>query len=313
MQSGRCAACCYDSRYLPGRLRAMPRTKVTTAKVKVTSGSLLPGPDELNIPPDDLLEYTTCIYGTKGIGKTTLVSSFPGYVTIMTEPLRKNLNIRMKSLPCYDYDSITEKGASDAWPIFKDIIDEAIQRDDIRGLAIDTVDRMYDACLTHHCVVEGVRHPGGLNDFGALWSIIRDDFETTLNSIRENNLGLVLVSHAKEDEIELNTGGKGKMYAPSASNAATKYIKAACDYAFFYGYHGKKRALHLRGFEYIWSSCGVRDRFISKSGEPLTMIEVSPDLVDNGYSLLQQGFNNQLWNYDEEPDDEPVTTRRRRK
>lgn len=287
----------------------MPRKKASTTR----SGHLLPAVDDLNIPPNDFLEYTTCIYGAKGIGKTTMASSFPGYVVIMTEPLRKNLQIRMMSLPCYDYDRITEDGATDAWPLFKQLIDEAVERDDVKGLAIDTVDRLYDACLTHHCVVENVRHPGGLNDFGALWAIIKDDFETTLNSIRENNLGLLLVSHAKEDDIELNTGGKGKMYAPSCSNAATKYIKAACDYAFFYGYHGRKRALHLRGFEFIWTSCGVRDRFISKSGEPLTMIEVGRNYIDNGYGLLQAGFNNELWNYDEEPEDESPSPRKRRK
>ena len=289
----------------------MAKRKVAT---KSTSGSLLPGVDDLNIPPDVLQEYTTCLYGTKGIGKTTLASSFPGYVVVMTEPLRKNLKIRMKELKCNDYDSINEKGAVDSWPIFKNIIEEAIERDDVRGLAVDTVDRLYDCCLTHHCVIENVRHPGGLNDYGALWSIIKDDFESTLNSIRENNLGLLLLSHAKEDEIELNTGGKMKMYAPSCSNAATKYLKAACDYAFFYGYHGRQRAVHLRGFEHIWTSCGVRDRFISKSGEPLEMINVGREHIDNGYELLQAGFDNQLWGHDEEPEDEaPKTSKRRRK
>jgi hypothetical protein len=288
----------------------MPRKK---AAVKKPTTSLLPDVDDLNVPPDNFLEYTTCIYGAKGIGKTTLASSFPGFVTIMTEPLRKNLAIRMKALQCYDYDSITEKGAPDAWPLFKEMIDEGIERDDIQGFNIDTVDRLYESCLTHHCVVEGVRHPGGLNDFGALWSIIKDDFETTLNSIRENNLGLVLVSHAKEDDIELNTGLKGKMYAPSCSGAATKYLKAACDYAFFYGYHAKKRALHFRGFDFIWTSCGVRDRFISKSGDPLTLVYVEKDHIDNGYELLQAGFENRLWNYDEEPEDDAPATKRKRK
>lgn len=287
----------------------MPRKKAAAE----ASQLLLPGVDDLNIPPDLLEAYTICLYGTKGIGKTTLAASYPNYVVVMTEPLRKNLKIRMKALPCYDYDSIVELGKQDAWVLFKGIVDEAIERSDVHGLAIDTIDRLYEACLTHHCVVEGVRHPGGLNDFGALWSIIKDDFETTLNTIRENDLGLLLLSHAKETEIELNTGAKAMSYAPSASGAATRYIKAACDYAFFYGYHGRKRAIHLRGFEKIWTSCGVEDRFISKSGEPLTMIEMGADTVGNGYNVLKQGFDNQLWNYDEEPEDEEVkpTTKKR--
>ena len=293
------------------------KTKIAMNGKKQTSvrAKLLPGPEELNIPPNDINAYTTCLYGTKGIGKTTLAASYPGYVVIMTEPLRKNLNIRMFSLPCYDYDSITNENKDDGWVVFKALVQEAAEDDTIKGLAIDTIDRHYDACLTHHCVFEGVRHPGGLNDFGALWSIIKDDFESTLNRVRENDLGLLLLSHAKETEIELNTGSKAMTYAPSCSGAATKYIKAACDYAFFYGYHGRKRAIHLRGFEKIWTSCGVSDHFISKSGEPLTMIEMGADTVGNGYQYLQKGFNNELYNYDEEADDteEVKPSRRTRK
>lgn len=286
----------------------MPRKKKVGT---VRQSGLLPSPDEINVPPNNLLEYTTCLYGTKGIGKTTLASSFPGYVVIMTEPLRKNLKIRQAALPCNDYENIVDNGAQDSWPVFKQMIEEAVSDDTVQGLAIDTVDRLYEACLAHHCVEENVRHPGEMNDFGALWSIIKNDFEQTLNSIRENNLGLLLISHAKEDDIELNTGAKAKAYAPSASGAATRYIKAACDYAFFFGYHGRDRCIHLRGFERIWTACGVQDRFISKSGEPLKMIHITDNHVGNGYELLEAGFNNEIYDYDEEPE-EPAPTRKRR-
>ncbi len=260
---------------------------------------VIPGPNELNVPPDNLLEYTICIYGTKGIGKTTLTSSIPGGLVVMTEPLRKNLKIRQVSLSVNDVDAINE-GAADAWVQFKSIIQQSQNPESgVKCLIIDTVDRLYDACLNHHCVVEGVRHPGGLNDFGKLWSVIKDDFETTLNRIREVGLGLVLISHTKESDIEVVTGGKVTQYGPSCSGAALRYIKAAADYAFFFGWFDRKRCIHLRGYENIWTACGVPERFISPSGNPLELIEI-PEGETKGWTILQKAFDNKVYDALEE-------------
>jgi hypothetical protein len=268
----------------------------------------IPKPDQLNVPPDNFLEYTTLVYGTKGIGKTTLASTFPDSVVIMTEPLRKNLAIRQVSLHVNTVPQIMEK-AEDSWEVFKEIILEAHEDPTVSLLAIDTIDRMYEACLNHHCVQAKVLHPGGLNDYGQLWSLIKDDFETTLNTIRIMGMGLLLLSHAKETEIELVTGGKTTMYGPSCSAAATRYIKGACDYAFFLGYHGKKRALHLRGDENIWTACGPANRFVSPQGNPIELLEMPTD-ISKGFQTLQDGFNNQLFDLYEEVATKAKPTRR---
>lgn len=278
----------------------------TTPEIKI------PGPTELNVPPDQLLEYTICIYGTKGIGKTTLVSSIPNSLTIMTEPLRKNLPIRQIALRCLEYDDILATGI-DAWAQFKSILDRTKEDDSIEVYNIDTVDRMYEACLNHHCVKERVRHPGGLNDFGKLWAVIKDDFETTMNRIRDWGKGLVLISHTKETDVEVVTGGKVTQYGPSCQNASLKYIKAACDYAMFYGYSADhRRLIHLRGYDSIWTACGVPDRFISPSGSPLTAVEI-PEGETQGWSRIQNAFENKVYDIDEEPPTDEVKKPSRRR
>jgi hypothetical protein len=267
----------------------------------------IPRPDQLNVPPANFLEYTTLIYGTKGIGKTSLASTFPDCVVIMTEPLRKNLEIRQLSLHVNTVPQLMDK-AEDAWEVFKEVIAEASEDPTVQCLAIDTVDRLYEACLNHHCLQAKVLHPGGLNDYGQLWSLIKDDFEVTLNGIRMLGMGLLLISHAKETEIELVTGGKATMYGPSCSAAATRYIKGACDYAFFLGYHGKQRCLHLRGDENIWTACGPANRFVSPQGRPVEILEMPSD-ISKGYQLLSDGFANKLYDLYEDVVETPKTKR----
>lgn len=268
----------------------------------------IPGPDEVNVPPSRLLDYTICLYGTKGIGKTTITSSIPKSLVIMTEPLRKNLAIRQIPIDVQDPDKIkAAKGSMevDAWARFKRVIEKTMDDDTIEVFSIDTVDRLYDACLNHWCYVKNVRHPGGLNDFGALWSIIKDDFEDTLNSIRIGGKGLILVSHTKETEIEVVSGKNLKQHAPSCSGAALRYIKAACDYAFFYGYDSNgERCIHTRGHDDIWTACGVPDHFISPSGNPLSRFTI-PKGETNGWRIIQKAFENKVFDSDEDPSEHP--------
>jgi len=294
----------------------MPRVSLPARKKPVEAQEIvIPGPNDLNIPPDELLDYTICLYGTKGIGKTTLAASIPGCLTIMFEPLRKNLRIRQINLDVLEPDGIKASGI-DAWMQFKSIVERTREDETVRCYNVDTADRAYEACLNHHCLANNVRHPGGLNDFGALWGIIKDDFELTMNAIRGAGKGLILTSHTKESDVEIITGGKVIQYGPSCGGAPLRYIKAACDYAFFYGYSAdRRRLIHLRNYETIWTACGVPDRFISPSGKPLEAIEIPQGEV-NGWGLIQAAFENKVYDaYEETPEEaenKPARTTRRR-
>ncbi len=290
------------------------------AKPKPKSkASLIPAEDELNIPPTRLLDYTICLYGTKGIGKTSLASSIPNSVTIMTEPTRRNLKIRMAGLYVNssqdihdgierDYKSASGEVIStyvDAWQFFKEeLLPQLLEDDSVSCINIDTVDRMYDACSSSVCTSNGVFHPGGLNDFGAMWSAVKSEFESVLSEIRFAGKGLILISHAKEDDVELNTGSKAKIYAPSCAGQALSYIKAAADYAFFYGNHGKERCLHFRGFDKIWTACGPSDHFYSPNGNPLELVSME----GKDWSYVEEAFNNQVYDLNEVPVVSTVST-----
>jgi hypothetical protein len=66
-------------------------------KVQESSRSRIPSVTDLNVPSDNFLDYCTLIYGTKGIGKTTLCASLsPKTLVLMLEPKRMNLEIRAR-------------------------------------------------------------------------------------------------------------------------------------------------------------------------------------------------------------------------
>lgn len=286
------------------------------SKSSVSTG-VIPSPGELNEPSDVLTDYSIGLYGIKGIGKTSLCASFPGFLVVETEPFRKNLRIFMVELYVGTFEEIESGEATDAWKKFKQVTEEAAARDDIKGIAVDSIDRLYDACLTSHCMEENVRHPGAMKDFGYLWSVIRDDFEATLNRWKRTGKGLILTSHASKQDMEMATGKNVAVYSPTCSTQAERYLRV-CDYQFFYGYHGngrrQRRCIHLRGFDNLQLGCGPQDRFMTPDGEPLRLIEMPDDPME-GYATLVQGFNNELYNpafmkdTPDEQDDKPSRKR----
>ena len=71
-------------------------------------------------------------------------------------------------------------------------------------------------------------------------------------------------------------------------------LKAAADYAFFYGYLDSQRVIRLRGNEErYWLACGPEDYFMDKKGNPLTTISAGKSAKE-AYQQLTLAFNNEV-------------------
>ena len=281
------------------RVKKRRRPTVATSspeKKPQGTGAIYPGPEELNEPPDDLLAYATCIFGEKGIGKTSLASQFPDSLVIMGEPLRKNLRIRQVPLVPLSVKDLNRLKGETPWEKFKAIVKKALNDDTVQTMVIDTIDRIYEACLTHVCYEKGISDPGELNDYGMTWRQIAQEFESTLNQIPMGDKGLVLISHAHYRDVESRDGEESfQLLIPTCSPAAFRYVKGVCDYAFYYGYHQRTRCMYLRGTDHIWSACGTPDHFNYTDGSPIERIEMegTPEFA---FQQLVSGFNNELDN-----------------
>ena len=252
----------------------------------------LPRPDEVNEPPKNILQYCITIFGEKGVGKTSLAAQFPNAVVGMAEPRRRNLRIRMVSL---DKD----------WSYTKEFVDACIEDDSVETVVIDTIDRVYAQCLASICFDKGIKDPGQMNDYGATWREIKDEFERTFNSVLYAEKGLVFLSHAQHRDMEMRTGETRSLLVPTCSPAAFNYIKAVADYAFYYGYHGMNRALYLRGHEDLWTGCGSSDHFCDPEGNPVRTILLG-DTPEEAYETFIQSFDNNVWDVDRKEEEKPT-------
>jgi hypothetical protein len=260
-------------------------------KMKKEKSFKLPGPDELNEPPKSILEYCICLFGEKGIGKTSLAAQFPDAVVGMLEPRRRNLRIRMVSL---DQD----------WAYTKEFIQACIEDDSVKTVVIDTIDRAYAQCLASACEERGIKDPGQMNDYGATWRAIKDEFEATMNSVLYAEKGLIFISHAQHKDMEMRTGETRALLVPTCSPAAFNYVKAVCDYAFYFGYHGSQRALYLRGHEDLWTGCGSSDHFCDPEGNPVRTILLGETPVE-AFDTFIRSFNNQVLDADYVGEEKP--------
>jgi len=257
---------------------------------------VLPGPDELSEPPDELTAYCMVIYGEKGVGKTSLASRFPKSIVGMLEPRRRNLRIRMVRL------DQSEKGKALPWAYTKRFIEACIEDGSVETVVIDTVDRAYVKCLESVCRDKGIKDPGELNDYGKTWREIRDEFESTMNSVLYAEKGLVLISHAHYREAELRSGNTMEILVPTCSPAAFNYLKAAADYAFYMGYHGRKRALYIRGHEDLWCSCGSSEHFLDPNDVPVNTL-ILGDSPEEAFETMVRSFNNEVYDVDHQPEE----------
>jgi hypothetical protein len=273
-------------------MKTKPKTRTKSKPSVASSSSRLPGIDELNLPPENFLDYCSVIYGLKGVGKTSLIANMsPNSLVFMFEPRRRNLKIRMVQLDMKSVPQI-EAGEEDPWKLFKELVEEAKQDPTISHIGIDTVDRCYKACMNSVCSEMGIIHPGGLNDFGNAWNAVKEEFRSYFDTLlASEELGVTFVSHCTEMPLEINTGETVVTYGPSCDNFAKEYLKQACDFAFFYGKHYSRRALHVRWTPDIWTACGVDDVFLTPSGEKIAAFEI-PSASTAGQSLLDAYANN---------------------
>ena len=259
------------------KVRKGGQTKSEAVKARI------PTAQEVNQPPSRLEDYIICLYGEKGIGKTTLVSQFKDSLVFMWEPGRRNLKIRQ-----YPYQGSPPL----TYRIQKDLMRQACEDPSVKLIGIDTIDRLYSTAVKDLCYDRGINDPGEMNDFGAFWREIRDDVEQLLLMPRQHDKGLILVSHAKEKEFTTASGNEYSRVVPTAMNAAFEILKAICDYAFYYGYSGKQRMLQLRGDDHIWSACGVDESFMDAATNKAIDQLILPNDPKLAFQVVQKAFSN---------------------
>jgi hypothetical protein len=291
----------------------------------------MPTPVKLSLPTKFIEPHEfffmqpVCIYGRKGIGKTTAAMAIQwmlddhygkGKKTVLNfrfEPGRRNL--RILQVP-------TETNRRLTWATFKDYL-ELFCEDDNRVVAvIDSIDKAYDACFEHVCAKHNVDHPkDAKRDAPAIWDAIKIEFETVFQALNECGKSFVALSHEKIKTEEMADGTEYERFDLSCKPAAAKVVKDMCEFVIYYGYSGvpeekakgAQRTMTIRNHDNVVEcACGRDDVFLQPDGEPLFQFAVPHDPMEVG-KALQAAYNNELYDFNRDLDAEAAAAAARKR
>lgn len=261
----------------------------------------IPGVGELNEPSDDFFEYYLLLYGSSGIGKSSLFSTNPNTITAQFEPKRRNLKIRMNEFRPRKVHEL-EAGEVDPWRLFKAFIEKCESDKTVDNIVVDNVVECYRCCENHILLTEELEEVP-TKDFGYIRGKINREFELLFNNLKfDSRMGVIFTCHAKEREGEIDSGTTDTIYGPSCSAAVFEWMKKAMDFAFYYGPHNGKRTIHCR-WDTIWTKCSVQDKFLDPDGVPLKAFDIPDQSTEpDSASIVLKAFNNEIRDSDWEPD-----------
>lgn len=228
------------------RMRPAATGKPPVKRKIVAKRETLSLPDEpINLEPD-FYKYVTLIHGRPGIGKTTLVMSFPDVLLAACERLSR-------AIPGYVFNY--DNGGIRDWDDFLDMISLLEQTDRFRTIGIDTVTALYQMCFQWVCKKNGVAHPSD-DDWGKSWTDIKAEFTAQMDRLIKTGRGVVLTAHSSEREIKSFSGEKYSRIHPEMSGGLLQWIKAKTDFVFYAEYvqdaDGKtQRVLFTKGNELV--------------------------------------------------------------
>jgi len=230
-------------------------------------------------PKPELGDYTWLIYGERKIGKTSLAAQFPEALFMMFEPGGKGLSIYQVECP--------------SWDAFKGYLKALKGTSQYSTIVIDTIDIAYERCVQFVGRREGFDHPSDNNDFGKTWSIIKQEFTSTILELIATGRGVMFLSHATESEFQEASGGKYNKIIPTMPGQARKFVTGFVDIIAYYGYYGHDRLLTISGSDMVDAGHRVDGHFVS-SEDPKQRIHSIPmgASAAEGYSNILDAFNN---------------------
>jgi hypothetical protein len=136
------------------------------------------------------LDHLILLYGVPKIGKSKLMSKFPGVYFLPTEPGFRALNVRKTSIP--------------NWATFRKFVEWAEKNErltsDVRLWCIDTATNLSKFCMQWVCGREGISHPSD-QEWGKGWEAFADEFAYWILRLANTGKGIGFVAHAKTTEI----------------------------------------------------------------------------------------------------------------
>lgn len=265
-------------------------------------------PTEASMASTNLLDYSLCLYGEKGIGKSSLASQFEDVALhMMWEPRRVDFAGRI----------VPKSGEARLdWLRCKAYLEKLQSSHKTPGrVVVDTLDLCARACATYWAGQLKVPSLLGLNDMGRGWDQMKSDWENTWAALLWSGWRVTVLSHARvrpktvrgisraNQKEAVSKGVILNETQPTATGWAVDWTKVTCPLAVYFGWHGKDRVMFVRGSQRIYAAAGgVSDRvFLQKkgadgAGTPYDFIDMGHSPKE-AYKILKDAWANKVLGY----------------
>jgi|6_EtaG_2_1085325.scaffolds.fasta_scaffold00161_26 hypothetical protein len=186
-------------------------------------------PTEKTAPVGDLSKETFLIYGPPKVGKSSLCAQFPDAIFIATEP----------GLRALDTFEVHPKD----WEELLGYCTELAKAEHgYKTVVIDTLDNAYRMCSDYICKRNGnVDHPTDIEGMAKGWTLISNEILRVFRRLHQLGLGVILISHLKDQPKKTRTGLEYTVIAPSLSGGTTRQITAFADIIMLYDMATEKK------------------------------------------------------------------------
>jgi hypothetical protein len=174
----------------------------------------MPLPKEKSTPKTELGQFTCLLYGSSKIGKSTFCSNFDNALFFATEPGLNCLSVFKTEISSWE-------------GFLNDCKELALGKHNFKTVVIDTVDNLYKFCSDFMCKKLGISHESELG-FGKGYSMVNSEFQRVLTRLSLLPIGLVMVSHSQEKEMDTRTG-KVKKIVPTLTKGAREIVLGLVD------------------------------------------------------------------------------------
>jgi len=239
-------------------------------------------PQTVNVPPDDISQYTILISGPKKIGKTSLAAAAGKKPFIIQGEPRNSIALAVRQQDIMSWLDFIE---------IANLLEKNVGYCDVK--IVDDVPSFYNLCSFHVCSKLGIEHPGDLG-YGKGWNAVYSEFEKRLKKLQSLSGGTIYTAHTAVKDFENRTGKKFNRLETTMTGQADKLMDALVQIWGVMEYdENNERVLTIRGTDFVKAGCGLKGRFLYPDGEEVTQIPLGKT-AEYGWSNIVKAFNNQL-------------------